>query len=151
MLGFIDLYYYGIKAVFFFGLVHSFVKFETLQKSWFFLGLIYTAGVGLLSYIWLVMPERVATRPWQIWLAETAVIAVIYFKLLERFDEGIMFWILIVAGLAVVGPDTSPTLRLGTAVERWVFAVARLYVATRLRECVFENALGQRASLADTD
>jgi hypothetical protein len=56
----------------------------------------------LLSWVWLVAPGRVQTRPWQIWLAETAVIAVIYFKLLERFDEGFMFWTLIVAGLAVV-------------------------------------------------
>jgi len=97
-----DGYYLAIKAAFFFGLVQSFVKFETLQKSWLFLGLLYTAGVGLLSWVWLVAPGRVQTRPWQIWLAETAVIAVVYFKLLQRFDEGWMFWTLLIAGLGVV-------------------------------------------------
>jgi hypothetical protein len=97
-----DGYYYAIKAAFLFGLVHSFVKFETLQKSWLFLGLLYAAGVALLSWVWLVAPGRVETRPWQIWVGETAVIAVVYFKLLERFDEGPLFWMLLMAGLGVV-------------------------------------------------
>jgi hypothetical protein len=97
-----DGYYLAIKAAFFFGLVHSFVKYETLQKSWLFLGLLYTAGVALLSWVWIVAPGRVQTGTWQIWLGWTAVIAVVYFKLLERFDEGWMFWTLIVAGLGVV-------------------------------------------------
>jgi|SRR5271157_1501638 len=95
-------YYLAIKAVFFFGLVHSFVKFETLQKSWFFIGLLYAAGVSLLSWVWLVLPGQYQTRPWQIWVVENAVISVIYFKLLERFDEGWIFWTLIIAGLGVV-------------------------------------------------
>jgi hypothetical protein len=98
----LDAYYIAIKAMFFYGLVHAFVKFETLQKSWFFIALIYTAGVALLSWIWMVAPGRVELRSWQIWLAETGVIAVIYFKLLQRFDEGILFWVLLVAGLVVV-------------------------------------------------
>jgi hypothetical protein len=97
-----DVYYVAIKAAFFFGLVHAFVKFETLQKSWLFLALLYTAGVGLLSWVWLVAPGRVQTRPWRVWLVETAAIAIVYFKLLDRFDEGILFWLLIVAGLVVV-------------------------------------------------
>jgi hypothetical protein len=96
----LDIYYLGIKAAFLVGLVHSFVKFEMLQKSWLFLGLLYTAGLALLSWVWLVAPGRVETRPWLIWLAETAVIAVIYFKLLERFDEGMIFWLLMLGGIA---------------------------------------------------
>jgi len=102
MLGFIDVYYYGLKAAFLFALVHSFVKFDTLQKHWLFLGLLYAAGVAGLSWVWLVAPGRVATRPWQIWLAETAGIAVVYFWLLQRFDEGPIFWMLLMAGLGVV-------------------------------------------------
>ena len=43
------VYYLAIKAVFLFGLVHAFVKFEPLQKHWFFMGLLYAAGVVLLS------------------------------------------------------------------------------------------------------
>jgi hypothetical protein len=98
----LDVYYYGIKAAFLFGLVHSFVKFEPLQKHWLFLGLLYTAGLAIVSWVFFVAPGRVQTRPWQIWLAESAVIAVIYFKLLQRFDEGWMFWTLIIAGLGLV-------------------------------------------------
>jgi hypothetical protein len=102
MFGFIDVYYYALKAIFLFSLVHSFVKFETLQKSWFFMGLLFTAGVALLSYIWLVMPGRIEMHPWQVWLAEMAGIAVVYFWLLQRFDEGPIFWMLLMAGLGVV-------------------------------------------------
>jgi hypothetical protein len=98
----LNVYYIAIKAMFLFGLVHSFVKFELLQKHWLFMGLIYTAGVGLLSWVWLVAPGQVEYRPWEIWLAKTLVIAVIYFKLLDRFDEGPIFWMLLMAGLAVV-------------------------------------------------
>ncbi len=98
----LDVYYIAIKAAYFFGLVLSFVKFENLQKHWLFLALLYTAGVALLSWVWLVAPGRIQTRPWEIWLAETLVIAVVYFKLLERFDEGVIFWTLLIAGLAVV-------------------------------------------------
>ncbi len=97
-----DGYYLAIKAAFLYGLVHSFVKFETLQKSWFFIALLYTAGVALISWIWWVAPGRVETRAWQVWLLQMGIIAVIYFKLLERFEEGILFWILIVAGMFLV-------------------------------------------------
>ena len=49
-----------------------------------------------------MLPGRVETRDWQIWLAKTAVIAVVYFKLLQRFDEGPLFWMLLMAGLGVI-------------------------------------------------
>jgi hypothetical protein len=35
-------------------------------------------------------------------VAENTVLSVIYFKLLDRFDEGWIFWTLIIAGLGVV-------------------------------------------------
>jgi hypothetical protein len=44
-----NVYYIAIKAMFFFSLVHAFVKFDTLQKHWFFLAILYTAGVAALS------------------------------------------------------------------------------------------------------
>lgn len=97
-----DGYYIAIKAAFLYGLIHSFVKFEPLQKSWLFLALLYTAGIALLSWVWLVAPGRVETRAWQFWLLQTGILAIIYFKLLERFDDGILFWLLIVAGLFLV-------------------------------------------------
>ncbi len=72
------------------------------RNIWLFLGLLYTAGLAIVSWVFFVAPGRVQTRPWQIWLAESTVIAVIYFKLLQRFDEGWMFWTLIIAGLGLV-------------------------------------------------
>ncbi len=98
----LNAYYIAIKAMFFFSLVHAFVKFDTLQRHWFFIGLLYTAGVALLSWIWFVAPGQIEMRLWEIWLAKTFVIAVVYFKLLERFDEGWIFWTLILLGLLVV-------------------------------------------------
>ena len=96
----LNVYYIAIKAMFFYSLVHSFVKFENLQKHWLFLALLYTAGVALLSFVWFVLPGQMQIGAWQTWLVKTLVIAVIYFKLLDRFDEGVMFWILLVAGWA---------------------------------------------------
>jgi hypothetical protein len=66
------------------------------------LALLYTAGVGLLSWVFFVAAGQVQTRPWEIWLAKTLAIAVVYFKLLEKFDEGWIFWTLILLGLLVV-------------------------------------------------
>jgi hypothetical protein len=49
---------------------------------------------------------RVATRigvsPWGAWLIETCVIAVVYFRLMARFDEGPIFWTLLVLGIPLV-------------------------------------------------
>jgi len=99
-------YYFGLKAVFFYGLVHSFVKFDPLQKHWIFLSLLYTAGIAFLSYVFLIAPGTAqywgSWQAWWIWLGETAVIAAIYFKLLARFDEGILFWLLLIGGVGVV-------------------------------------------------
>ena len=52
------VYYIGIKAAFLFGLVHSFVKFEPLQKHWLFLGLLYTAGLAIVSWVFFVAPQE---------------------------------------------------------------------------------------------
>ncbi|MGC8640293.1 MAG: hypothetical protein ACP5XB_10505 [Isosphaeraceae bacterium] len=101
-MAFLNVYYLAIKAVFFYGLVHSFVKYELLQKHWLFMALLYTAGIAGLSWIWFVASGQVQFAPWRVWLVKTLVIAVVYFKLLERFDEGFMFWTLLIAGLAVV-------------------------------------------------
>jgi hypothetical protein len=97
------VYYLGIKAAFFYGLVHSFIKFDTLQKHWLFLSLLYTAGVAMLSWVFIMAPTDAPNwREWGIWLAKTFVLIAVYFRLLARFDEGILFWILLVAGIAVV-------------------------------------------------
>lgn len=55
------VYYVGIKAAFLYGLVHAFVKYEPLQKHWLFLGLLYTAGVVMLSWVWFVCLRKCPT------------------------------------------------------------------------------------------
>ena len=57
----LNVYYLAIKAIFFFSLVRSFVKFENLQKHWLFLALLYTAGVAGLSWVWFVAPGQIET------------------------------------------------------------------------------------------
>src|SRR5437868_1542482 len=97
------LYYFALKFAFFFMLVHSFVKYEPLQRHWLFLSLLYTAGVAFLSWVFLMAPRDVADwRPWETWLAVTGVISALYFRLLARFDEGVLFWLLLIVGVAVV-------------------------------------------------
>ena len=103
-----DVYYYGLKFAFLFGLIRSFVKYEVLAKSFLFLGILYTSGVAFLSYVfitswrpfpaggWLIQVSQMAgIKPWLCWLGATLVLSVLYFKLLGRFDEGILFWVLI--------------------------------------------------------
>ncbi len=100
----ISVYYIGLKAVFFYGLVHSYVKFEPLQKHWIFMSVLYTAGAAFLSYVFLMAPGllQVTWQDWGIWLGKSAILVAVYFKLLARFDEGILFWLLLVAGAYVV-------------------------------------------------
>jgi hypothetical protein len=94
------IYYYGIKAAFLAGLVQSYVKFDLLQKHWFFLSLLYTAGLAFLSWVFIMAPlDAPNWRQWQIWLGTSFVFTAIYFLLLRRFDEGIVFWMLMLGGI----------------------------------------------------
>jgi hypothetical protein len=107
--------YLLIKFIFFYGLVRAQVKSESLREHWFFLGVVYVIGVAFLSYVFLVswqafpwpdwqrrLAARVGISPWLCWLAQTFVLVVLYFRLLERFDEGVLFWTLILLGLLLV-------------------------------------------------
>lgn len=107
--------YLFIKFIFFYGLVRAQVKYEPLRKHWLFLATLYAAGIALLSYVFLVgwqsfpwpawqlrVAERVGVSPWLCWLGETLVLAALYFRLLDRFDEGVLFWTLLLLGLLVV-------------------------------------------------
>ncbi len=110
-----DLYYFFIKFVFFFGILRSLIKFEPLQKHYLFLGILYTAGVAFISYVFLVswqnIPFRALDRqiaavvgvsPWVAWLGETLVLSTVYFRMICRFDEGVIFWTLLLLGILVV-------------------------------------------------
>lgn len=107
--------YLLIKFVFFFGLVRASVKHEVLRERWLLLGVVYAVGVAFLSYVFLVswqefpwplwqrrVAARVGVSPWLCWVGETFLLAALYFRLMERFDEGVLFWTLILLGLLVV-------------------------------------------------
>jgi hypothetical protein len=97
------LYYVGLKAAFLYGLVHSFVKYETLQEHWLFMASLYVGGIAVLSGVFIMAPmESPDWWGWELWLAKSLLLAAVYFRLLRRFDEGMMFWLLLIAGLGLV-------------------------------------------------
>ncbi len=97
------LYYLAIKAIFLIGLIRSFVKFDALQDYPTTLAGLYTAGVAFLSYMFQGVLWRVFDwREWEIWLAETFVLALIYFRLLRRFDEGLALVLLLILAAPLI-------------------------------------------------
>jgi hypothetical protein len=38
---------------------------------------------------------------WRVWLGETLVLSTFYFKLMGKFDEGVIFWTLLLLGILV--------------------------------------------------
>ena len=97
------VYYFAMKVVFFTSLLRSFVKFEPLQKHSLFLAGLYTGAVAFLS--WIFLPQwrsSIGPRAWEIWLGQTFLMTAVYFWLLRRFDEGLLFWLLVVAGAGIV-------------------------------------------------
>ena len=108
--------YFFLKLMLFFSIVKALVKFETLGDNFLFLGLLYTALVALISYVFVVSTRQVdfhavwlmqvsratGLSPWLSWLAATLVLSTLYFKLISRFDEGILFWVLLVLGIPLV-------------------------------------------------
>jgi hypothetical protein len=104
--GYLSLIYFGMKFFFLAAIVSSLVKFEPLQRHVFFLSVLYTGAVAFLSYVFLISPGDAiywkSWRDWQVWLGITFVLSLIYFKLLVRFDEGILFWVVLLLGVALV-------------------------------------------------
>jgi hypothetical protein len=113
----ISLYYFFIKIVFFFALVRAQIKSDLLRDHFLFLAIVYTAAVAFLSYMFIVswkgqnFPERylelqvsqgIGVTPWIAWLGMTLILSAIYFKLMAKFDEGVVFWTLLLLGMVVV-------------------------------------------------
>ena len=112
----VSIYYYLIKITFFYALVRSQVKYDLVKDHYLFLGILYTAAVAFLSLAFIVSWEgqNFPRRPlefrvsqalgitlWQAWLVETLILSGIYFKLMARFDEGVVFWTLLLLGIFV--------------------------------------------------
>jgi hypothetical protein len=108
-------YYLAMKAVFFFSLVRIQVKFETMKDHWLFLGILYTSGVAFLSYVFLIswqdfpwstlqrnIAARIGISPWQSFLVQTLLLSTLYFWLMAKFDEGVIFWTLLLLGILLV-------------------------------------------------
>jgi hypothetical protein len=108
-------YYLVIKAIFFFSLVRIQIKFDTMKDHWLFLGVLYTAGVAFLSYVFLfswqdfpwppwqrMVAARIGISPAQSFWAETLFLSTFYFWLMAKFDEGVIFWTLLLLGILVV-------------------------------------------------
>lgn len=98
--------YLGMKSFLFFTLVTSLVKFDPLRQQLLFLSFLYTGLVAFLSWVFLIAPGDVVFwhdwREWQLWLGKTFLLILVYFKLLSRFDEGPLFWALILGGFLVI-------------------------------------------------
>ncbi len=117
------IYYFAIKVAFFLGLLRSFLKSEPLQNHPNFLAFLYAAGLTFLSWVFLVSPQEVVSwgawetklalrllprsqtvpallgwRAWQIWLVATWFLTAFYYRLLTRFDEGAIFWLIVLGG-----------------------------------------------------
>jgi hypothetical protein len=114
----IAIYYYFIKIVFFFALVRAQIKSDLLREHVLFLGVVYTAAVAFLSYAFLVswqgqdivpgrywefqLSKTLGVTQWVAWLGETLLLSTVYFKLMAKFDEGVIFWTLLLLGILVV-------------------------------------------------
>ena len=97
------IYYAVMKAIFLFSLVRIQVQFETMKDHWLFLGVLYTAGIAFLSYVFIMAPQDVPDwRSWQIWLAKFLGLSILYFWLLAKFDEGVIFWTVLLCGILLV-------------------------------------------------
>ena len=57
------------RLVFFFSLVRIQVKFDTMKDHWLFLGILYTAGVAFLSYVFLFSWQKFQWAGWQLRVA----------------------------------------------------------------------------------
>ena len=110
------LYYILIKITFFYGLVRAQFRYDLIKDHYLFLGILYTAGVAFLSYAFLVswrgqtflngplivpVSQALGVTLWQAWLILTFILSTIYFKLMARFDEGVIFWTLLLLGIFV--------------------------------------------------
>jgi hypothetical protein len=110
----IATFYLFLKVAFFFSLVRIQVKFDTMKDHWLFLGILYTSAAGFLFFVflsWMEFPwpdyqrqvaRNLGVQPWQSWLGETFLVATLYFRLMAKFDDGVIFWTLLLLGVPLV-------------------------------------------------
>ncbi len=104
-----------IRVVFFYSLVRAQIKYDTLRNHWLFLGVLFTAATAFLNYVfiqswevvtWAGWQARIARNlgvtPWQAYLGETFLLTTTYFWLMAKFDEGVIFWTLLLLGVPLL-------------------------------------------------
>jgi hypothetical protein len=109
-------FYFFIKIVFFYSLVRVQIKSDLVKEHWLFLGIFYTGAVAFLSFAlikswqelawanwnWQIrLAQSLGISNWQCWLGQTFVLSTLYFRLMAKFDEGVVFWTLLLLGLLV--------------------------------------------------
>lgn len=89
----------GLKGLLLLVLARSFVVYEPLRRAWLSISVFYVAMLGLLSWVFIVsMNPAISKNDWLIWLAITLVLVIVYFKLLDTFEEGFLFWLIFLGG-----------------------------------------------------
>lgn len=123
--------YLALKIVLFMSILRAFIKFEPLQKYAIFLAVLYTAIVAGLSWVFFIAPQvslhrtlewrgwemrlvvlllpksqwsaaSIGWRAWQLWLVETFLLMVVYLRLLAKFEDGTIYWVILIAGLGLI-------------------------------------------------
>ncbi|GIW86652.1 MAG: hypothetical protein KatS3mg108_0976 [Isosphaeraceae bacterium] len=98
-----ELYYYGLKTLLFGSLIRVFIVAEPMRRHVLAMSFLYTLLVAFLSYVFLLSQfEQPNYRLWQIWLGVNFVMTFIYFKLLTRFDESVLFWFILPLAVPII-------------------------------------------------
>jgi len=111
----ITSFYLALKFVFLYSLVRIQVKYDPMKDHFLFLGILYTGGIAFLSFVFLASWQKLPWAPWQNWVAQTLgvspwlawvgesfLLSTAYFWLMAKFDEGVIFWTLLLLGVLLV-------------------------------------------------
>jgi hypothetical protein len=98
-----EIVYYAMKVVLFASIVRALVTAESLHRYTLWLAGFYTALVALLSFVFLIGPQAKPNwELWQYWLGLNFLLSAVYFKLIARFEDGKLFWVILPLGAVVV-------------------------------------------------
>jgi len=96
-------FYVFLKVMFLYSLVRTQVKFEPMREHYLLFGVLYTGAAAFLSYVFYISPQAAPNmRLWEMWLGKVFVIYTVYFWLLSKYDEGVIFWTLLPLGAVLV-------------------------------------------------
>ena len=96
-------YYFFIKLVYFYSLVRILIRFDPMKDHVVFLGVIYAIGVAFLYSVFLLGLNSPLERDlWRERVLKTFLLSTAYFWLLTKFEEGVIFWTLLLLGILLV-------------------------------------------------